>query len=106
MGLGSINKIIITNEGIGLRSFMDWKLKKQFFITGGFELNYNAAFNTVLQLKDANYLQQSCLIGISKKISIKTKLTKGTKLQWFYDVLAHQQETKTKRWVFRVGYQF
>jgi hypothetical protein len=31
MGYGSIQKIRITHEGVGLRSFIDWKLKKNFF---------------------------------------------------------------------------
>jgi hypothetical protein len=35
IGLGSINHIQISHRGIGFRSFIDWRLKKQFFIAGG-----------------------------------------------------------------------
>ncbi|MBC7937971.1 MAG: hypothetical protein H7Y86_21700 [Rhizobacter sp.] len=104
LGMGSIDKIKFTHEGIGLRSFVDWKLKKQFFVSGGFEMNHNASFKNFDQLKDRNAWQQSGLIGISKKMALKTKLTKGTKLQLLYDVLHREHVPVSQPWVFRVGY--
>jgi len=59
LGVGRIEKIRFSHEGIGVRSFMDWKLKKQFFITGGFEMNYNAAFKNIQQLQKYNSWQQA-----------------------------------------------
>jgi hypothetical protein len=106
IGVGSIEKIKITSEGVNLRSFIDWKLKHQFFVTGAYEMNYNSSFKRFSQLSYLDDWQASCLVGISKKVNIKTKLTKGTKLQLLYDVLANQQVPKTQQWVFRVGYQF
>lgn len=53
-GLGSIEKIKVSHEGIGLRSFMDWKLKKQFFVSGGFEMNYNSSFKNIVDVSRQN----------------------------------------------------
>ncbi|MFZ1451105.1 MAG: hypothetical protein WAT20_00285, partial [Ferruginibacter sp.] len=91
MGLGSIQRIRISHQGLGFRSFVDWKLKKQFFVTGGFEMNYNATFNQIEQLKDHTAWQQSGLVGLTKKISFKSKLAKGTKVQLLYNMLYRQQ---------------
>lgn len=104
LGIGSIEKIKFTHEGIGLRSFIDWKLKKQFFVTGGFEMNYNASFKKFSVLDDLNAWQQSGLIGVSKKISFKTKLSKGTKVQLLYDMLHREHLPASQPWIFRIGY--
>jgi hypothetical protein len=106
MGMGSINHISITHQGIGLRSFVDWKLKKQFFISGGYEMNYNAQFKNIQQLQQYNQWQQSALVGLSKKINVKTKFFKSTKLQLLYDMLAKQHVPVSQPVVFRIGYNF
>jgi hypothetical protein len=106
MGMGSIDRISITHQGIGLRSFIDWKLKKQFFITGGFEMNYDAAFKNIQQLQNYNEWQNAGLVGLSKKIKIKTKWFKETKLQLLYDMLARQHVPISQPVLFRVGYNF
>ncbi|MBS1511070.1 MAG: hypothetical protein JST86_09525 [Bacteroidetes bacterium] len=106
MGLGSFNHLSITHQGIGLRSYVDWKLKKQFFLSGGYEMNYNAAFKNLNQLQEYNQWQPSGLIGLSKKINIKTKFTKGTKMSLMYDMLANRHIPVTPQFLFRVGYNF
>ncbi len=106
VGLGTLQKIRFSHQGVSLRSFADFKLKKQFFITGAYEMNHNAAFSNIQELKEFNAWQSSGLIGISKKINFKTKYTKGTKLQLLYDMLARQHTPVSQQWVFRVGYQF
>jgi len=106
MGLGSIQHISITHQGIGLRSFMDWKLKKAFFITGGFEMNHNAQFKNISELSSYSDWQQSGLIGLSKKIKVKTKWFKGTKLQLLYDMLYRSHVPVSQPVIFRMGYSF
>ena len=106
MGMGSIQRISISHQGIGLRSFVDWKLKKQFYITGGFEMNYNASFKNIEQLQKYNSWQQAGLIGLSKKIKLKTKYVKGTNFQVLYDFLFKTHVVPTQPVVFRVGYNF
>ncbi|MBK7883017.1 MAG: hypothetical protein IPJ81_03790 [Chitinophagaceae bacterium] len=106
LGMGSIQRISISHQGIGLRSFVDWKLKKEFFISGGYEMNHQAQFRNISQLNNYNSWQQSGLIGISKKIAVKTKWFKGTKLQLLYDMLHRSHVPVSQPVVFRVGYQF
>ncbi len=106
MGMGTIQHISITHQGVGLRSFIDWKLKKQFFVTGGYEMNYNAAFKNIQQLRDYNDWQNSGLVGLSKKINVKTKWTKETKFQLLYDMLYREHIPISQPIIFRVGYNF
>jgi len=106
MGVGSIQRISITHQGLGIRSFIDWRLKKQFFITGGFEMNYNAQFKNVSQLQDYNSWQKAGLVGITKRLNIKTKFFKGTSLQLLYDMLHRQHTPVSQPVLFRVGYSF
>jgi hypothetical protein len=107
LGLGQgWNNIRLSSQGIGLRSFIDYKLKKQFFVSGGFEMNYLTGFTNVQQLQPFNTWQQSGLVGITKKIAVKTKWFKGTNLQLLYDLLANQNPGISKPLVFRVGYNF
>lgn len=106
LGLGNIERIRISNQGLSFRSFIDWKLKKQFFVSGGFEMNYHAQFKNINQLQKYNDWQKAGLIGLSKKISLKTKFIRGTQLQLLYDILYRQHVPVTQPVIFRVGYQF
>ncbi len=106
MGLGSIQRISISHQGIGIRSFVDWKLKKQFFVTGGFEMNYNAQFKNLTQLQAYNDWQQSGLVGITKKLNVKTKFFKATSVQLLYDMLYRQHTPVSQPVLFRMGYGF
>jgi hypothetical protein len=105
MGLGqNIRHINITHQGLGLRSFMDWKIKGSFWLSGGYEMNYRNAFNRIDVLKDLDDWQQSGLIGLSKLISLKTKFFSKTKLQFLWDFMSYQQLPRTQPIIFRVGY--
>ena len=109
LGMGTIDNIRFSNQGINLRSFIDWKLKKQFFITGGWEMNYLSALpstNPLQRAANTSNWQQSSLIGLTKKISIKTKWFKETKLQLLYDFLSQQHIPVSQPILFRVGYYF
>jgi len=104
MGIGSLQHIKITHQGLGFRSFIDWKLKKQFYVSGGYEVNYNAQFRNISQLTQYNDWQQAGLLGISMKVKVKTKWVKGTKLQLLYDFLYHQHTPVSQPIIFRIGY--
>jgi hypothetical protein len=107
MGMGrGWNHVRFSNEGIGLRSFIDWRIKGSFWISGGYEQNYRTAFSDFDQLKDFSAWQQSGLIGLSKVVSLKTKFFKKTKLQLLWDFLSSQQIPKAQPIVFRIGYNF
>lgn len=98
--------ITITHQGIGLRSYIDVKLKGSFWISGGYEQNYKSAFNSIDQLQDLNTWQRSGLIGVSKVISMRTKFFKKTKLQLLWDMLSYEQMPRTQPIIFRIGYGF
>ena len=104
VGLGTIQHIDITSQGIGLRSYLDWKIKKSFYATGGYEMNYNTAFKNIQELKNESAWQRSALLGISKKYEI-TKKVKGN-LQLLYDFLAYKHSPVSQPFLFRVGYNF
>jgi hypothetical protein len=107
MGWGqNIRNINITHQGVGLRSFVDWKIKGSFWLSGGYELNYRNEFNRVAELKSLNAWQQSGLLGLSKIISLKTKFFKKTKLQLLWDMLSYQQVPRMQPILFRIGYNF
>ncbi|HEY6504254.1 MAG TPA: hypothetical protein VIZ28_09795 [Chitinophagaceae bacterium] len=102
----NIRNITITQEGAGLRSFIDWKIKGGLWLSGGYEANYLRVFNRFDQLKDFSQWQQSGLIGVSKVISLKTKFFKETKLQLLWDFLSYQQVPQPQPIIFRIGYNF
>lgn len=103
MGMGSLQHISITHQGLGLRSFMDWKIKKQFYVSGGYEMNYNSAFKNIEQLKDYSAWQRSALVGMSRKYRISKKVKGEMKL--LYDFLARDHVPVSQPVVFRVGYK-
>ncbi len=100
------NNINITHQGIGIRSYADIKLKGSFWISGGYEQNYKSAFNGFDQLQNLSGWQQSGLIGISKVISVKSKLFKKTKLMLLWDFMSYEQVPRTQPLIFRIGYGF
>jgi len=107
MGWGqNIQHIRISNQGASLRSYVDVKLKKSFWLSGGYEMNYHNEFKSIEQLKEYNAWQQSGLVGLSKKFSINTKFFKNTKLQLLWDFLSYSQIPRVQPIVFRVGYNF
>jgi hypothetical protein len=102
----NIRHISITHQGVGLRSFADWKIKGSFWLSGGYEMNYRSEFQNVDVLNDINAWQESGLIGLSKVVSLKTKFFKNTKLQLLWDFLNERQVPRTQPLVFRIGYSF
>lgn len=105
LGLGKgWNDISFSNEGVGIRSFIDWKLKGSIYLSGGYEQNYRTAFYSLQQLRGLSGWQSSGLIGLSKKYSISKKLKGNVQLLW--DFLSYQQRPQTQAILFRVGYAF
>lgn len=101
LGLGNIQKIKLSHQGIGFRSFIDWKLKKQFFISGGYEISEVKPSEQLSVLFPTDQWQRSGLIGISKKYKIGKKRNGKTQLLW--DFLSYQQIPKTQPIIFRIG---
>lgn len=104
VGLGTVQHIEITSQGTGLRSYLDWKIRKSFYASGGYEMNYNTAFKNIEELKNESAWQRSALLGISKKYKI-TKKMKGN-VQLLYDLLAYRHVPVSQPFLFRLGYNF
>jgi hypothetical protein len=99
------NHISMSSQGASLRSYLDINIKKSWFASGGFEYNYQQPFDHLHFPKLDNW-QQSGLLGISKIISLKTKVFKKTKVQLLWDFLSYQQVPKAQPFKFRIGYSF
>lgn len=98
------NNINVTSQGAGLRTFLDIKIKKSFWATGGAEMNYRSQFRNIDVLKDYSAWQKSALIGVSKKYNLGKKM-KGN-AQLLYDFLWNQQVPQGQKIVARIGYTF
>jgi hypothetical protein len=107
LGWGNgLGHIALSSQGVGLRSFLQIKIKGSFSATGGFEYNYTTPFTSYQQIKQIQDWTKSGLIGISKTVSMKSPVFKKTSLQLLWDFLSYQQVPKTQPVIFRVGYTF
>lgn len=107
LGLGTgFDNIRLSHQGVSIRSFIDWKVKGNFWISGGYEQNYLAVFRRIQDLNNPTIWKQSALLGMSKSFEIKSRFFKKTKLQVLYDFLWRQQLPVTQPVLFRVGYNF
>ena len=105
LGLGKdIRHIVFTHEGIGLRTFLDWKLVNTFYLSGGYEKNFRRTFHDFQVLKNNSLWQESGLVGISKIVSVNSNFFKRTKVQVMWDFLSRRQTIPTQSILFRVGY--
>jgi hypothetical protein len=94
MGMGTAwNHIRLSNGGVGLRSFIDWRIKGTLFVAGGYEEN-----------RIAGDWQRSALAGLEKKYRINKKLQ--GQLQLLYDALYVHQVPRGQMIKFRLGYNF
>lgn len=105
LGMGTgLDKIKFTSEGVGLRSFIKWKLSKGFDIQGGLELEYYSHFSKIQQLSVYDNWNKLGLIGISKNYKINKKLKGSFKL--FCNVFYKENPTQNQPFIFRTGYSF
>ena len=100
------NHIAITGQGLGVRSFFDIAIKKSWSATGGFEYNYTQPFTEYQQVRQIQDWTKSGLIGVSKTVSMKSRLLKQTKLSLLWDFLSYYNTPRTQPVVFRIGYLF
>ncbi len=101
-----LQHIAISNQGIGFRTFGDFKIKGSLYGSGGYEYNYAYPFASINQLRTSAQWQRSGLIGLTKMVSLKSSLVKKTKLQFLWNFLSYSQKPPGQAFVFRVGYNF
>lgn len=101
-----IKHVALSSQGVGVRSFLEIKIKGSFSAAGGFEYNYTTPFSSFQDLRIIERWTKSGLVGISKTISMKNRMFKKTKLQLLWDFLSYQAVPKTQPILFRIGYTF
>jgi len=114
LGLGSgWNHIQLTNEGVGIRSYLDLQIAKSatsdirklfgdLWVTGGIEYNYMQSFRKLQELhSNVTVWQKSALVGLTKKYKLGKK---ECKLQLLFDFLAGKQLPAASSFKFRIGY--
>jgi hypothetical protein len=102
----NISHIKLSGQGASIRSFIDVQLKKSYYLSGGYELNYQRSFTSFSQISSVNDWTRSGLIGVSKIISLGGKIIKKTKVQLLWDFLSYSQLPRAQPLKFRVGYNF
>lgn len=102
--------IILSNQGLGLRTYGEVKLKGSIWMTGGYEQNFYPQLKSQLDSLPAykypgwgSGWQASGLIGFMKKYKIGKK-TGNFQLLW--DFLSYSQVPRAVAIKFRIGYQF
>jgi hypothetical protein len=107
LGWGNgIQHIALSSQGLGLRSFVDIHIRGSFSASGGLEYNYTTPFNSFQQLRQIERWTQSGLIGVSKTVSMRSRVFRKTKLQLLWDFLSYRQTPRTQPLLFRIGYGF
>ena len=105
IGLGTgWQHIALSNQGVGLRTWVDIHLKKSFSLVGGYELNYLQPFASFKDIRQLNGWTASGLIGIAKTISMKSTVLKKTQVEFLWDFLSYHQTPQQPPVIFRVGY--
>jgi hypothetical protein len=103
----NISHVRLSSTGVSVRSFLDVFLKKNFYASTGFEMNFQQAFTSLSQISPVNDWSRSGLIGISKIVSLAGKVVKKTKVQLLWDFFWYSQYPRTASpFKFRVGYNF
>jgi hypothetical protein len=107
MGLGNdIRHVAVTASGASLRSFLDIQIRGGFSATGGLEYNHTAALTSFQDIRQLNEWTASGLIGVSKTISVQSRVFKKTTVTLLWDFLSYQQVPRTQPVIFRIGYGF
>ena len=98
--------IAFSTQGIGLRSGIDIRMKGSFYASGGFEYNHQTPLASLQSINRLSDWTKSGLIGISKIVSVKSKVFKRTKLQLLWDFLSYDQVPRTQPVLFRISYMW
>lgn len=97
----NISNIKLTSQGVSLRSYVDIKFRGTFWISGGYEYNYQQEFKNIELLKDLDAWQKSGLLGLTKKYGFGKKTGK---VQLLWDFLSYSQQPRTSTLKFRIEY--
>lgn len=103
LGLGNGWKDIrFSNEGLGLRTYVRWKMKYDIYLQANGEWTYMLRFNNIEVLKERTNWQAAALGGISKSYKISKKI-RGN-FQLLYNFLHNRTYPYSQPLVIRMGY--
>lgn len=102
MGLGNgWRNLRLSHEGLGFRSYLDWKLIGSVWLTGGYEQNYFSSFARENTGRSDLAWQGSPLLGVSKLVKLDRGPVKKARFQLLLD-LGHKEQRPL--FLFRVHY--
>ena len=93
--------IALSSQGASLRSFLNWKIKGSYWLSGGMEMNYLNAFTGIDQLRSFSAWQSSALVGLMKQYKAGSR---NGNIQLLFDALYREHIPQTQPLIFRVGY--
>ncbi|WP_146217675.1 hypothetical protein [Chitinophaga sp. S165] len=102
--MSSTEHFSLRTGGYGIRSFVDWKLKRSFYLNAGFEHNYNIVSVNTINAQQWKGWRSSALLGISKQYNVSNKV-KGNVIL-LYDFLSSYYMPRTRPLKLRIGYNF
>jgi len=103
LGLGnSVRKISLSNEGVNFRSFIDWKIDRNTFLSGVFEHQYQTFEPTTQITSTFQKWSPSFFAGITRKQKISNRLKAQCSL--LFDLLYKQKYPASSPFAFRFGY--
>jgi len=105
LGMGNgLDHIRFSNQGIGIRSYLDLKAKGNIFLSGGFEYNFMQEFQSLQGISHFDTWQKSALVGLSKQYKISKN--KKNNIQLLFDALYKQHTPPSSPVIFRMGQKF
>jgi hypothetical protein len=96
----------VSMEGVGIRSFVDYKIKGGFYATGGFEAIYDPLPDLQSRVTTFSQWQKNGLIGLKKGFRIKNGFIKGASMKLMWNYLSYSQKGIVPPFDFRIGYDF
>jgi hypothetical protein len=93
----------LSNQGVGLQTFLQIRLKQNIWLSGGIECSYWSELTKIPSWKDLQAWQPSGLIGLMKKYKLGKR--QGS-VQILYDLLHDQHTPNSSAFIFRTGYVF
>ena len=96
----------VSMEGVGIRSFVDYKIKGGFYATGGFEAIYDPLPDLQSRVTTFSQWQKNGLIGLKKGFRIKNGFIKGASMKLMWNYLSYSQKGVVPPFDFRIGYDF
>jgi hypothetical protein len=99
-----LDNLNFSYRGLGLRVLTDWKLKRSIWLSGVYEMNYDANFHADTNFENHAAWNRVGLLGISKLTPVKNRFFDETKCSLLWDFLSSLKNSGMQPLVVRIGY--